>query len=290
MARTTRPTTEEYDFPVEMQKLYTRDQKPAGFWGTRRTDTGQVLGVTSDKYGLLLNTDLVKTVDEVLTDKGLEYERQITVARDGATMYGRYEFPNELRKIQKVGDEMGMRITIRNSYDRTSFAGLELGMLRLVCTNGMKAMRRAFGFNQKHSRKLSLDGVSDAIERAIQAFDTVGGDFTKLSEVKIDDTIGDYVLKNLTSDKVLSEKLREEIVKVWLTPPFPEDKNRNLYNLYNAVTYHLTHKVEPTRFEYADKVNANVLNRFVKAANNKVDFGKLTRIPTPTQGNVLVAG
>jgi hypothetical protein len=273
-----------------MQELYTKDNQKAGFWGTRRTDTGQVLGVTSDKYGLLLNTDLVKTVDEVLTDKGLDYERQITVARDGATMYGRYEFPNELRKVQKVGDEMGMRITIRNSYDRTSFAGLELGMLRLVCTNGMKAMRRAFGFNQKHSRKLSLDGVSDAIDRAIKAFDEVGGEFTKLSEVKVSDTIGDYVLKNLTSDKVLSEKLREEIVKVWLNPPFPEDKNRNLYNLYNAVTYHLTHKVEPTRFEYADKVNSNVLNRFVKAANSKAEFGKLSRIPTPTKGSILVTG
>jgi hypothetical protein len=273
-----------------MQELYTRDQNKSGFWGTRRTDTGQVLGVTSDKYGLLLNTDLVKTVDEVLTGKGLDYERKITVARDGATMYGRYEFPNELRKIQKVGDEMGMRITIRNSYDRTSFAGLELGMLRLVCTNGMKAMRRAFGFNQKHSRKLSLDGVSDAIERAVDAFDEVGGEFTKLAEVPVSDTIGDYVLKNLTSDKILSEKLREEIVKVWLNPPFQEDKKRNLYNLYNAVTYHLTHKVEPTRFEYADKVNSNVLNRFVKASNSKADFGKLSRIPTPTKGGVLVTG
>ena len=249
-----------------------------------------MLGVTSDKYGLLLNTDLVKAVDEVLTDKGLDYERKISVARDGATMYGRYEFPNELRKIQKVGDEMGMRITIRNSYDRTSFAGLELGMLRLVCTNGMKAMKRAFGFNQKHSRKLSLDGVSDAIERAIKAFDDVGGDFTILSDMKIDDTIGDYVLKNLTSDKILSDKLREEITKVWLSPPFPEDKDRSLYNLYNAVTYHLTHKVEPTRFEYADKVNSNVLNRFVKASNSKADFGKLSRIPTPTKGSVLVTG
>ena len=290
MARTTRPTTDKYDFPVEMQELYTRDQNKSGFWGTRRTDTGQVLGVTSDKYGLLLNTDLVKTVDEVLTGKGLDYERKITVARDGATMYGRYEFPNELRKIQKVGDEMGMRITIRTAYDRTSFAGLELGMLRLVCTNGMKAMRRAFGFNQKHSRKLSLDGVSDAIERAVDAFDEVGGEFTKLAEVPVSDTIGDYVLKNLTSDKILSEKLREEIVKVWLNPPFQEDKKRNLYNLYNAVTYHLTHKVEPTRFEYADKVNSNVLNRFVKASNSKADFGKLSRIPTPTKGGVLVTG
>ena len=290
MARTTRPTTDKYDFPVELQELYTKDNQRAGFWGTRRTDTGQVLGVTSDKYGLLLNTDLVKAVDEVLTDKGLDYERKISVARDGATMYGRYEFPNELRKIQKVGDEMGMRITIRNSYDRTSFAGLELGMLRLVCTNGMKAMKRAFGFNQKHSRKLSLDGVSDAIERAIKAFDDVGGDFTILSDMKIDDTIGDYVLKNLTSDKILSDKLREEITKVWLSPPFPEDKDRSLYNLYNAVTYHLTHKVEPTRFEYADKVNSNVLNRFVKASRNTSDFKKLTRIPTPTKGSILVAG
>ena len=52
----------------------------------------------------------------------------------------------------------------------------------------------------------------------------------------------------------------------------------------------MTHKVEPTRFEYADKVNTNVLNRFVKAANNTKDFDKLTRIPTPTKDTVLVAG
>ena len=279
MARTTRPTTDKYDFPVEMQELYTRDQKRAGFWGTRRTDTGQVLGVTSDKYGLLLNTDLVKTVDEVLTNKGLDYERQITVARDGATMYGRYEFPNELRKVQKVGDEMGMRITIRNSYDRTSFAGLELGMLRLVCTNGMKAMRRAFGFNQKHSRKLSLDGVSDAIDRAVKAFDEVGGEFTKLSEVPVNDTIGDYVLKNLTSDKILSEKLREEIVKVWLNPPFPEDKKRNLYNLYNAGTAYLTHDLQTERFEYANELNRKLLKTLDAATRNPTRLTELVKVP-----------
>ena len=44
------------------------------------------------------------------------------------------------------------------------------------------------------------------------------------------------------------------------------------------------------RFEYADKVNSNVLNRFVKASNSKAEFGKLSRIPTPTKGSVLVTG
>ncbi len=69
MARTTRPTTSNYAFPVVMEELQTADRKPSGFWGTRRTDTGQVLGVTSDKYGLLLNSDLINSVEEGFTNK-----------------------------------------------------------------------------------------------------------------------------------------------------------------------------------------------------------------------------
>ena len=95
---------------------------------------------------------------------------------------------------------------------------------------------------------------------------------------------------------MLSTKVREEIAKLWFTPEKMvnygkgENAERNLYTLYNCTTQYLTHQVESDRFEYADKVSGNVLNKFVKACNVKSAYDKLTRIPTPKKGDVLVAG
>lgn len=293
MARTSRPTSGEYRFPVVLEELQTSDGNSAGYWGTRRTDTGKVLGVTSDKYGLLLNSTLVDTVEEVLTNKGINYTKEIRVARDGATMYGTYDFTDKSIVIPEVGDRLDMRVTVRNSYDRSCFAGLDLGMLREVCTNGMKAMRSAFSFNQKHSSKLDLSGVSDAIDRAINAFETVGSDFTRLSEVKIDNTIGDFILKNLQDSKVLSNSLRQDITKVWVNPTYKEDEARNLYTLYNAVTQHLSsgknpNAVQNERFEYAEKVNETVLRKLTRAARDKSYYAKLSRKPSVKYDDILV--
>ena len=79
MARTKRPTSGNYDFPVVMEQLRTQDGNDTGYWGTRRTDTGKVLGVTSDKYGLLLNSTLVNSIESVLTDKGLKYNKDVII-------------------------------------------------------------------------------------------------------------------------------------------------------------------------------------------------------------------
>jgi len=293
MARTTRPTSGNYDFPVVMEQLQTQDGSDAGFWGTRRTDTGQVLGVTSDKYGLLLNSTLVDSIESVLIDKGLDYTKDINVARDGATMYATYDLPGKTIAIPGVGDTVGMRITGRNSYDRSCFAGLDLAALREVCTNGMKALRSTFTFNQKHSSKLDLSGVSRAIDSALTAFDTIGEDYGLLVETKIDNTIGDYILKNLRDSKVLSNSLREEISKIWINPTYKEDEARNLYNLYNAATQHLTSgknraAVQNDRYEYANKVNETILKKLTKAAKDDKFFAKLTRKPVTKSDDVLV--
>ena len=294
MARTTRPTSSNYDFPVVMEELKTSDGQSAGFWGTRRTDTGKVLGVTSDKYGLLLNSTLVDSIESVLTDKGLDYNKDVRVARDGATMYATYDLPGKNIVIPGVGDTVGMRITGRNSYDRSCFAGLDLAALRQICTNGMKALRSTYSFNQKHSSKLDLSGVSRAIDSAVTAFETIGEDYALLAETKIDNTIGDYILKNLRDSKVLSNSLREEITKIWFNPTYKEDEARNLYNLYNATTQHLSSgknraAVQNDRYEYASKVSETVLKKLTKAAKDKTFFGKLTRKPVAKSDDVLVA-
>ena len=74
--------------------------------------------------------------------------------------------------------------------------------------------------------------------------------------------------------------MRDSIQMVWDNPTHKEDEGRNLYNLYNATTQHLTHDVEGGRFEYARRVSSQVLKNLTKARDKAEHFAKLTqRVP-----------
>jgi hypothetical protein len=49
-----------------------------------------------------------------------------------------------------------------------------------------------------------------------------------------------------------------------------------MYNLYNAVTQHLTHEVQEHRFELSSRSNRNVLGNLHKATREPAFFKKLT--------------
>ena len=87
------------------------------------------------------------------------------------------------------------------------------------------------------------------------------------------------VLQNLVKTNILSEKTREPIAQLWNDPEHQEDKGRNLYNLNNAITQHMTHDVAEERFEYANRTTTNVLKRFKLAADNPARLKKLVAVP-----------
>ena len=70
-----------------------------------------------------------------------------------------------------------------------------------------------------------------------------------------------------------------EISKIWNNPTHREDNSRNLYSLYNAVTQHLTHEVEDTRFELAERVSQKTLRAFDAASKNGGKKDKLLLLP-----------
>jgi hypothetical protein len=64
--------------------------------------------------------------------------------------------------------------------------------------------------------------------------------------------------------------LKDSIEFEWNNPKREEDKARNLFNLYNATTAHLTSDVAQSRWEYAQKVDRGVLGRLSQAARDPV--------------------
>lgn len=249
---------------------------PDGFITNRRTDTMEVLGKVTERYGIIQNSDLINAAEDAFKAKGLtNYTRNVVVTGEGQKMFATYDFRDHTRKL-KVGDEVGMRLTVKNSFDGVIRGAFDLGMLRLLCSNGMVTLEREVGMTQKHSSGVNVSFITDALQTAIDRWDKSVVTFDALSDIAVTQEQGRNILARFEQDKVLSGKLRESIELVWNAPTHREDHARNLFNLYNAVTQHITHDVAPTRFELANRVNNTVLTSLAKAARSGYEFDRLT--------------
>ena len=286
-----------YDYEVEMVDAMTPEGNPSGMKLTRRTDDGTVLGFTSDHYGLVNNKPLVEKAESAFEEAGLEWTKRRFLVTNGlkkdslgARFRAIYDFENENMEIatrredRQVGDVMGMRLIVQNSFDRSLRLSFALGMVRLVCTNGMQTMERELDLTRKHSQKIDVDSLitTEAVAQALEMFKNAGNEFSLLSQQSIEHDQGLNILANLAKKNVFSEKSREGIATIWNNPTHEEDKSRNLYNLYNATTQFLTENVAESRFEMSDNTGRKVLQNLSLAASNPARLDKLVKaLPVP---------
>lgn len=277
--------SDNYQFNVFQKQLTNPvNGQPLDFYGNFRDDNNECLGITSEQYGIIQNTELMDSARQALELRDMrDYTEKVTVTGNGARFYSRFEFRNK-QLANNVGDIFGYVLTLKNSFDRTLRAAIELGFLRLVCSNGMATMEKEFSVTRKHSYKISVDFLGEAIDNAIANGPTALKAYDDMARIELGDLQGLNVLDNLVSEKVLSGSLAANIKPLWLSPRRNEDKARNLYNLYNAVTEHASHVVRTDRFEYAEKVSGNVLLQFVNATRKPEKLARLVqpvKIPLP---------
>lgn len=248
-------------------------------FGNFREDTGACLGVTSEQYGLVQNPELMDMAIQALATRGMtDYQLKILSAGDGKRLFATFTFANK-QLASAVGDLFGYRLVLKNSFDRTLRAAFSLGFLRLACLNGASSLENEFAVTRKHSAKISVDFLGEAIDAALTHGQNALQVFDQLAQIAINDEQGVNILRRLEEAKALSGVIRQPIETLWLAPKRQEDKARNLYNLYNAISEHLTHQVENERYEYATGVNQDVLFRLVNAARKPEQLTKLmTRV------------
>jgi len=192
--------------------------------------------------------------------------------------------PNMETRVPNVGDVMGYRLTVQNSFDRTLRVSFALGLMRLVCLNGMQTMEKDIDMVSKHSTKLDLANLitDKALDNALAFLKESGSIYGRLAATKLEDEQGLNILQNLTKKKVMSEKVRERVAQLWNNRGDLLRSNNhdgNLYNLYNSVTQHLTDEVEENRFEYSNRMSGQVLKAFDKVTGSASALGKLSAAP-----------
>ena len=249
-----------------------------GLFGNFREGYKQPLGVVTDRYKVVNYMDILNPVEEALDNLGMtDYDKTIRVVGNGERMYSTYTFKNRVAKIKTVGDEVGFRLTAVGSHDCSNRLKFLLGILRLICTNGQVTLKPEFNMSRLHSNRLDIGFIQDAIRNAVNSFQSSTGMFDKLAQQQITQEAGRVLIGNLK----LTKPVTEGITKVWNDPTYSDDSDRNLYNVYNAVTEHLTHEVEGKRYEYAQTQNRAVLTSLIKATRDDNHFTALLKEPKP---------
>lgn len=275
----------KWDYKVQQVRFkHPLTGEPCGVFANVREDTKQILGVTSDQYGLVQNEELMDIASSALDKLGMKgYEKKIIVTGGGAKVFAEFTFRDRTLATQK-GDLFGYKLRIVNSFDRSLRAAAMLAFIRLACLNGMETAEREFSMDRKHSNKITAAFVEAAIEKALGRGSEALKVYQHLMDKEVTNDQGSLILKNLG----LSDKLREEMEMLWLNPKRDLDKARNLYSLYNAATEFLTHKVETDRYEYANKLSHALLFKLVNAARSKEQFDRLI-LPVENPKTIVVA-
>ena len=237
-----------------------------------REDTGESLAIVSDRYKIVHNKEVIDRVESCL--KLGEFKKQIYCPGNGSRMYAVYDFKEQRAEVTK-GDIIGMRITVRNSYDGSSGIPLESGGLRLVCLNGMTSTVNKCRTSGRHTTNLDLQYITDSINAAKAQFAQSIDNYQVMHGWKITQTDGSNLIKSLVKSKTLGVKRGLAIEDIWKNPTYQKDKDRNVYNLYNAITQNLTPEMDKS-FELVSRTSRNVLkflqNHVVEDSGNLVKF------------------
>ncbi len=280
-----------WDFVPTLKPLAPTDNPAAfaGVYGVYREDSPHPLGIVTKRYRIVTNGELVERARNVLKKLGFStWEENLISIDGGARFMGQFSIRDRLVP-KSVGDTVGYRISLINSFDTSTKASAFGGFLRLVCSNGMASLEDSIALSGRHDANIDLNKIEAAIERVVNGLDGQATIFTRFMERAISNEQGNVILKNLVLRKAISERIRESIQSEWENPRFDEDKERNLYNLYNAATYILTHQIATQRAELASNINAAILMLLRDAVMAKEKMEMLLTAPVEkTQVTVTV--
>jgi hypothetical protein len=281
MSKTARQDT-VWNYDVERIELLTPEGQQSGYFGNRRIDTKEVLGVVSENYQILQNRDLFAQADEVFTKMGLMEQgakAKHIVTRGGSQARAIYTFDKIGVKVRER-DDLVLTLTVANSFDGTLGASFNIGFLRVVCTNGLMAPAgKGTNINKKHTLAVAESFTENKVKHAIEAFHKGAELFKPMINYRLGQQDGRNILGNLAARKVISTKTAKQINEVWESPSYKQDYDRNIWGLYNASTEYLTHEVAPKRFELAQRFTHGIVNSLSRVAAGRDDALIFDEVP-----------
>ena len=221
---------------------------------TMRTDINETLGIVSDKYGIVQNSDAFKFVDMFCSGKFAERDNTPLIETCGVLGHGERvfvtaQFPKPIVVDAKRDDLIEMYVVFTTSHDGTGAVRCVVTPIRVVCNNTLNlALRDNIGrISFRHSSKVMgrLDLLNE--ENAEFAYKTLNvADLYTKHFKEAYDHLRNIRLSEKDLDNIIAEiTLADEAKKAFLETRniFHEDiktRGRNIFlgikdNLENGV-------------------------------------------------------
>ena len=237
------------DWNVVQEPIFTDLNEPIeGYRVNIRDIDRKALGVVSDRYKVVQNTDAFSFTDELL-GKGVRYETAGSL-QEGKKVWLLARLP---REYIITGERISPYLVFSNTHDGSGAVKVALTPVRVVCNNtlnlALTTANRSWSMIHTGNIKDKIREAEDTLFMAEKYMDSLGMEFENLRRQKVTDAqVKEYIEILLPMEKDATSiqskntlKLREDLQHRYYDAPDLQKVGNNAYRFLNAVSDFATH-------------------------------------------------
>ena len=237
------------DWNVIQKPIITEEGIPVpGFKANLRDVDEKVLGVVTDRYKVVQNTDAFSFTDELLGE-GVTYETAGSL-QEGRRTWILAKLP---QKYIISGDEMIPYLVFMNSHDGTSSIKVAMTPIRVICQNtlnlALSTAKRYWSTNHTGDIRGKLEDARYTLLYANAYMAELGRSIDQLNRQKLTDKqVYEYIdalfplIDNATDQQLKNlRKMKDEVKERYFSAPDLQHVGKNAYRFVNAVSDFSTH-------------------------------------------------
>ena len=232
------------DWNVEQQPIFTEsNQLIPGYRANVRDTDRKVLGVVTDKYKVVQNTEAFAFTDSLL-GKGVRYET-------AGSLFGGRKIWLLARLPQEyiiAGERITPYLVFSNTHDGSGSVKVALTPIRVLCNNtlnlALSTAKRSFSMVHTGDIREKMKEARDTLFMAESYMDSLGKEFEALRQKKLtDNQVKAFIEELIPSDKADTYqqqknilKLRTDLTRRYFEAPDLLDVEKSAYRFINAVS------------------------------------------------------
>lgn len=237
------------DWKVLQESIYTNaGDKISGYKANVRSTDRKVLGVVTDRYKVIQNSEAFAFTDELL-GSGVRYETAGSLA-DGKKVWLLARLP---REYIIGGERISPYLVFSNTHDGSGAVRVAVTPIRVVCNNtlnlALDSAKRSWSMIHTGDIKGKIQEAKDTLFMAEEYMDNLGKEFERLRKIQMsDEQVKDFIElllpleKNATLTQLRNiKKLREDMASRYFEAPDLQHVGNNGYRFINAVSDFATH-------------------------------------------------
>ena len=248
------PTSQEalrlagLDWEVCQKTIYTQSGKIDGYKANVRGTDGQFLGVVTDRYRVVQNTEAFAFTDELL-GAGVRYETAGSL-QNGRKVWLLARLP---REFMIAGERISPYLVFSNTHGGSGAVRVAVTPVRVCCNNtlnlALDTARRSFSMVHTGNVKGKIQEAKHTLFMADQYMEALGMEFERLRRQKITgQQAREYMEMLLPVEEDASlvtarniKKLRDDMAARYFDAPDLKGLGNNAYRFINAVSDFATH-------------------------------------------------